>query len=109
MFDRLRDVWKSNPSTYTAPPGIPSPDEPRKLVLYKSDACIFCIYVMRAIDKLGLELQYRDAWGDPDAGTFLREQTGRSTVPCLFIDDVPLFESKDIGRWLHAYSERVAT
>ena len=30
----------------------------------------------------------------------LKEKTGRTQVPCLFIDDVPMFESADIIAWL---------
>lgn len=30
----------------------------------------------------------------------LVKDTGRRTVPCLYIDNKPMFESADISRWL---------
>ena len=90
--------------TYQAPEGIPSPEEKHSLLLYKSDGCPFCIRVFDALDKLGLELEMRDTWLDPGARAQLRQATGRTQVPCLFIDGVPFFESRDIILWLMAYA-----
>jgi glutathione S-transferase len=37
----------------------------------------------------------------------LQAHTGRTTVPCLVIDDAHLFESADIVAWLEAYAKGV--
>jgi glutaredoxin 3 len=89
-----------------APP--PSPDQTRDLVLYGDDGCGYCHRVYRSIDALGLgtEVVVRDVWSDPSARKKLVEATGRGTVPCLFIDGVPLFESRDIIDWLGRYAGR---
>ena len=60
--------------------------------------------MVRTIDKLGLEVERIDTREDPQAARDHRTKTGRSTVPCLYIDEVPLFESDDIMDWLEAYS-----
>lgn len=94
-------------SEYSPPPGIPAPDQTRKLVLYKFDTCPYCIRVMRKINQLGIEgIEYEDTRRDPSARQRLLQQTGRTQVPCLFIDGVPLFESLDINEWLEAYAAR---
>jgi glutaredoxin len=89
----------------TVPRGAPSPDEPHELVLYKYDSCPYCRRVMRAIEGLGLEVPTADIMMDRANRTELQAKTGRTTVPCLFIDGTPLFESLDIIAWLEAYSE----
>lgn len=72
------------------------------LALYKYDACPFCQRVFRAIDRLGVHVEYRDVQTDYAHRQGLREQTGRTTVPCLVVDGVPMFESADIVAWLEA-------
>ena len=37
----------------------------------------------------------------------LIQVTGRGTVPCLFIDDKPMHESRDIADWLHRYAREL--
>lgn len=95
-----------DPETYEPPEGIPEPGGDYELTLYKSDTCPFCIRVMRVLDATGVEVEMRDTRGDRAARDHLREQTGRTTVPCLFIDDVPFFESADISDWLRVHAER---
>ena len=106
MFDKLKKWWSFDAATYRAPDGIPSPDERRELVLYKYDSCPFCIRVMRVLDQTGVEVSLRDTRGSEQARQQLWDATGRTQVPCLFIDGEPLFESKDISHWLLAYAAR---
>lgn len=90
------------------PAHVPAPDQPRELVLYKYDTCPYCIRVARVIEELGLEVPTRDTVRDRSARGELREQTGRTQVPCLFIDGQALFESRDIVAWLRAYQQVAA-
>ena len=86
------------------PSAVPSPDAPRALELYKYDACFYCRRVMSALEKLGdLGVVLRDTRKEPEARAFLIEKTGRTQVPCLFIDGEPLLESLDIIDWLERY------
>jgi glutaredoxin len=57
---------------------------------------------MRDIETLGIsdQIEFRDTRQDPHWRTDLRSQTGRTQVPCLFIDGEPMFESADISAWL---------
>lgn len=70
-----------------------------KLALYTSDACPYCLRVYAAIRRLGVEVEYRHRsearWRDD-----LVARTGRAQVPCLLIDETPLFESSEIIRFL---------
>lgn len=90
------------------PDSVPSPDQQRRLVLYKYDSCPYCARVQRRIRDHGLDVEYRDVLTDPANRARLRELTGRTQVPCLFVDDEPLFESADIIAWLDAYAARAS-
>ena len=70
------------------------------LALYKTDSCGFCRRVFRVIDELDVQVEYRDLNASVEHRKALREQTGRTTVPCLLIDGTPMFESADIVDWL---------
>lgn len=70
------------------------------LVLYKYDSCFYCRRVFQAIERLGVQVEYRDVRDDPAWRADLRERTGRSQVPCLLVDGEPMFESRDIVAWL---------
>lgn len=85
---------------------VPAPDQDRALLLYKFDACPFCVRVMRHAEELGVDLDMKDTRAEDGVRDELREKTGGTQVPCLFIDGQPLLESADINRWLTEYSQR---
>jgi glutathione S-transferase len=64
--------------------------------------------VDRVVQGLGLDVPSIDTRVDAEARKAHRNRTGRNTVPCLYIDDVPLFESADIIDWLEAYAQAVS-
>lgn len=97
-----------SPPMRAQPPTIPGPDARRALVLYKYDSCPFCYRVARAIRELGLDVPTRDTLVEPGAREELIAATGRTQVPCLFIDGVPLLESADIIDWLREYANQGA-
>lgn len=80
------------------------PATPPQLVLYQYDACPFCRYVKSALIDLQLTIETRDTRLDPQARRELIEKGGKSQVPCLFIDDKPLYESRDIISYLRKYA-----
>jgi glutaredoxin len=81
-----------------------APHGKETLLLYSTTSCPFCIRVFGHIEQLGLSIERADTARDSGAREALHEKTGRSTVPCLFIDGEPLFESRDIMSWLTAYA-----
>ena len=58
--------------------------------------------VLRTIDELGVEVELRDIYSNNEHLNKLQSDTGRRTVPCLYIDDKPMFESSDIMAWLNS-------
>jgi glutathione S-transferase len=61
--------------------------------------------VRAAIGRLGLAVELRDVHADPARMRELVDATGRTTVPCLRIEDAPgrvrwMHESADIVRFL---------
>lgn len=80
-------------------------DKTSNLALYQFHACPFCIVTRRAMRRLGLNIQLRDAQNDPLWQQELIEQGGKRQVPCLRISDENgrvewLYESKEIRQYL---------
>jgi glutaredoxin len=77
----------------------------RKLSLYQFRTCPFCIRTRRAIKRLSLNIETRDALRDAENRARLLEGGGKVKVPCLRICDDGgnvqwLYESGDIIRYL---------
>ena len=70
-----------------------------ELTLYSSDFCPFCRKVTSYLQGRSISVDIKDTMEDPAARGELSAATGRTTVPCLFIDGAPLFESNDIIQW----------
>jgi glutaredoxin len=69
--------------------------------LYQFQMCPFCVKTRRAIRRLGLNIETRDARNDPQWSNELVNQGGRYQVPCLRVvkEDGSIdwiYESNDI-------------
>ena len=83
--------------------------EKQSLTLYVRDYCMYCSRVLRAADKLSLEIEVRNIWENPSYERELLEATGRRVVPVLAIgepggDRTWMAESRDIIRFLESQS-----
>jgi glutaredoxin len=77
----------------------------RNLVLYQFLMCPFCVSVRRAIKRLSLDIETRDALRDPSSRKQLLANGGKIQVPCLKISDAQgnvtwMYESRDIIQYL---------
>ena len=71
------------------------------LELYYFTQCPFCQIVLRKIDEQGLKsITLKNTLENSDFADKLMADTGRRTVPCLYIDGKPMHESADINAWL---------
>ncbi len=72
--------------------------------LYQYFACPFCIKTRRALHRLSLPLELRDAQKDPTHRSTLAREGGRIQVPCLRLDSAAgtewVYESNEIIRYL---------
>lgn len=71
------------------------------MALYQFKACPFCVKTRRAMRRMGLNIETRDAKHDPQWRTQLEQQGGKIQVPCLTLPQADggtewLFESTDI-------------
>jgi glutaredoxin len=73
-----------------------------QMSLYQFYACPFCIKTRRAIRKLNLPMQYRNAQIAGQARNDLSELGGMIKVPCLRIEE----DGKD--RWLYESNDIIA-
>lgn len=73
-----------------------------KLELYYYRQCPFCLRVLNKIEELGLTsfIIMKNTLENNEYRQEHQNQTHRTTVPCLYIDDQPMFESADICEWL---------
>jgi glutathione S-transferase len=80
-----------------------------KLELYYYDQCPFCHFVAKKIQSLGLQtkINFMNTLENPEHRQFHINKTGRTTVPCLYIDDEPMFESSDICQWLEENKSKI--
>ncbi|HBP1334666.1 TPA: glutaredoxin family protein [Pseudomonas aeruginosa] len=74
----------------------------RNLSLYQFRACPFCVKTRRAMHRLNLPIQLKDAMNDPQARQALLEGGGKVKVPCLRI------EENGQVRWMYESSEIIA-
>jgi glutaredoxin len=74
------------------------------MALYQYFACPFCIKTRRALHRLNLPIELRDAQNDLEHRNALASEGGRIQVPCLRIDNADgsqwIFESNDIIAYL---------
>jgi len=71
-----------------------------KLEFFYYDACPFCQYVLSTINSLNIKVEFCNIQQDENSLNRLVNDTGRRTVPCLYVDNKPMFESSDIMKWL---------
>lgn len=77
----------------------------KHLSLYQFYACPFCTRTRRAIHRLNVPIEIRDAQHDPRHRQDLKAGGGNVQVPCLRIDEDQettwLYESAEIIRYLN--------
>ena len=78
----------------------------RRLALYHFPACPFCIKARRAMQRLSLNIELRNAQRPGEHRETLQREGGRIKVPCLRIEEGDgsvrwLYESDDIIAYLH--------
>lgn len=80
-----------------------------KLELYYSEYCPYCQVVLAEVkfSNLSEHIALISTQKDQAAAKRHFEITGRRTVPCLYIDDKPLFESRDIINWLKDNKDKI--
>jgi len=77
----------------------------RGMSLYQFHACPFCVKTRRAIHRLNVPVELRDAQHDPRHRQDLLQGGGEIKVPCLRIDEQGestwMYESSDIIAYLN--------
>ncbi len=62
---------------------------------------------MRYLDENQITIPIKNIEEDPIALKELVAKTGRYTVPCLFIDGQPIYESSDIIAWFASNTQKL--
>ncbi|MCW8963741.1 MAG: glutathione S-transferase N-terminal domain-containing protein [Gammaproteobacteria bacterium] len=79
--------------------------ETANMAIYEYRACPFCMKTRRALRRLSLRIELRDALKNAEHKKDLLEQGGKIQVPCLRIssedgEDTWMYESSDIIQFL---------
>jgi glutaredoxin len=72
------------------------------MAVYQYFACPFCIKTRRALHRLNLPIELRDAQNDPEHRAALAREGGRIQVPCLRID------GDEGSRWMYESGDIIA-
>ena len=78
-----------------------------KLDYYFFPSCPFCQRVSATLDDLKIKVTEHNIRANEDDLNKLVSDTGRRTVPCLYIDNKPMHESADIINWLKANQDKL--
>ena len=98
------DFYADQLQEHYAPSDSPAED---KLALYHFNGCPFCAIAREPIERLGVEVELRDIYQDPQHLQDLVAVRGRATVPVLRItspdgEDHWMPESSDIVRYIES-------
>jgi mycoredoxin len=67
------------------------PTPPDAITFYWRPGCGFCMGLERRLDRLGVPLDKRNIWDDPDAARTVRSITGgNETVPTVVVGEARL-------------------
>ena len=78
-----------------------------KLELFVGTTCPYCHLVRKEIEKEGrTDVEFLNIDENADHQKRLIEVGGKEQIPCLFIDGNPLYESRDIVKWLRSHPQQ---
>lgn len=67
-----------------------------KVVVYVKDYCPYCTKAKNLLNKKGVQYEVIDIEHDEELQEYVIKQSGRRTVPQIFINDKPVGGSDDI-------------
>jgi glutaredoxin 3 len=68
-----------------------------KIEVYVTDTCPYCTAAVQLLRRKQLEFELFDVTGDEQRRRWLREASGRHTVPQVFIDGAPVGGFTDLA------------
>jgi len=86
----------------------------REMAIYQFRACPFCVKTRRALRRMGLNIELRDARDNARWRAQLEQEGGKIQVPCLYLPDADgkarwLYESGDIIAYLENHVAGIET
>ena len=78
-----------------------------KLELYYFERCPFCQLVLAKIKETNIDVKLNDIKKDKIHEEQLLKDTGKKTVPVLYINGKPLSESSEIVKWLQENKDKL--
>ena len=86
----------------------------REMAIYQFRACPFCVKTRRALRRMGLNIELRDARDNARWRAQLEQEGGKIQVPCLYLPDADgkarwLYESDDIIAYLENHVAGIET
>ena len=77
------------------------------VLLYSSKRCPYCRDVNEYLESVNKKVPTVYIDDDAKAKADLKAKGGKVQVPCLIVDDYPLYGSQEIIRWMKTHPERL--
>lgn len=68
----------------------------KPVVIYTREFCGYCVRALSLLERKGVAFEQIDATMDQEKRAEMRERSGRSTFPQVFIDGKPIGGSDDL-------------
>ena len=79
-----------------------SDETPQAITFYWRPGCGFCMGLERRLDRLGVPLDKRNIWDDPDSAAVVRSiANGNETVPTVVVGEIAMV-NPSVNRVLEA-------
>ncbi|MDN3507934.1 MAG: glutathione S-transferase N-terminal domain-containing protein [Simkaniaceae bacterium] len=79
----------------------------KSIELFYKETCPYCQKVLKHLRELGKTIKLRDTRSHPAVVDELITKGGKKQVPCLMIDDSPLYESDAIIVWIEEHAAQL--
>ena len=77
------------------------------VVLYSSKRCPYCKDVEKYLSSVHKKVETKLIDDNPELKAELKAKGGKVQVPCLIIDNYPLYGSQDIIQWMKTHPDRL--
>ncbi|GIW21060.1 MAG: glutaredoxin 3 [Candidatus Sericytochromatia bacterium] len=61
-----------------------------KVIMYKKSYCPYCAWAKNLLNKKNVQFEEIDITYDVNLQEYVKEKSGRMTVPQIFINDIPI-------------------
>ena|SRR3990167_1843209 len=88
---------------------LPISGKSAEILLYYHPKCPYCLYVLHYLDSVQKIVPMVDLQAYPQERATLKKLGGKTQIPCLFVDKIPIYESHVIVDWLKNHPDALCS